>query len=149
MSQLAAAEKIMTAMPQPACSGRIPARSRRIAATMSAPPISPMVTAWASPARLSTFPWPYGCAESAGAAAIRSEKRFRLEMTTSRSESAAADTSPIDPMASPVPSFSTARPVAPPMARRSARSFARVAACDAGPPGGAPGGGVGAPLIPR
>jgi len=56
------------------------------------------------------------------------EKRLRLEITTSMSESAAAEMRPIELIASPVASLTTARAAAPAIATRAARAFVRSGA---------------------
>ena len=86
-----------------------------------------MNTTWTSPARFSAFPWPNGWHSSAGESAIRIDQRLKLDIATSKSESAAADRRPMELVARPTPSFVTASPAAPAMAIRSARTFGDAA----------------------
>ena len=86
-----------------------------------------MAATWRSPARFSALPLPNGWPSSAGESAIRIDQRLKADTATSKTESAAADRSPMELVASPTPSFPTASPAAAAIATRSARIFGDVA----------------------
>ena len=126
-SQLTTVATTMTTMPHSACSGRVPRKSRRTASTSKAPPTTAMTAVWRSPARFSALPCPKGCPSSAGESAIRIDRRLKLEIATSKRESAAAERRPIEFVASPAPSFPAASAAAAAIATRSARIFGDAA----------------------
>ena len=86
---------------------RPPVAIRQIAVTAMKTAPAAIRAAWDIAARLSAFPWPYGCDSSAGCMARRTVKNAMPEANTSSALSTPSPSTATEPNASPMATFTT------------------------------------------